>query len=330
MVTRWNRRASGVVLMVLSVGVAGVVVRAAGLTSKYDAELRRLRGEWRAAQQAEGLDPAAPGAKALYTRYPTPEITLCTPVVIAPGASAPISLTGKFPPKTTFLVDHDQVALTPAAATTARYTARATVAADALPGVARLFAYAPVSGAWNRCGVVVIGATPAFTLTASNGWTIALTPEGTGWLADADSASIGYRAAYVKPGAPAPFETMTGALTVSTGDRPGSALTFSMQPGGTGTAMQEYQELVAKMGGPAAFMKMSGRERAAFEKKMEEVGDRMTREMEAMTASPAVMQEEQAQFGCGSITITVAGAQVSGSVACGQKVGSLALTGSRR
>ena len=86
MVTRWNRRASGVVLMVLSVGVAGVVVRAAGLTSKYDAELRRLRGEWRAAQQAEGLDPAPAGAKALYTRYPTPEITLCKPVVIAPGA----------------------------------------------------------------------------------------------------------------------------------------------------------------------------------------------------------------------------------------------------
>ena len=35
-----------------------------------------------------------------------------------------------------------------------------TVAVDALPGFARLFAYAPVSGAWNRCGVVVIGAWP--------------------------------------------------------------------------------------------------------------------------------------------------------------------------
>ncbi len=329
MVTRWNRRASGVLLMVLSVGVADVLVKAAGLTSKYDAELRRLRGEWRAAQQAEGLDPAPAGAKALYTRYPTPEITLCKPVVIAPGSSAPLSLTGKFPPKTTFLVDHDQVTLTPGAATAARYAARATVAADALPGVARLFAYAPVSGAWNRCGAVVIGATPAFALTASNGWTIALGPVGKAWVADADSASIGYRAEYFKPGTPAPFETMTGTLTVSTGDRPGSALTFSMQPAGTGTAMQEYQELVAKMGDPAAFMKMSEKERAAFEKKMEEVGDRMTREMEDMTAHPEVMQEKQAQFGCGSITVTVDGAKVSGSVACGQKVGSLALTGSR-
>jgi hypothetical protein len=318
------------VLIVLSVGVAGVVVRAAGLTSKYDAELRRLRGEWRVAQQAEGLDPTPAGARVLYARYPTPEITLCTPVVIAPGAAASISLTGRFPPKTTFLVDHDQVALTPGAATPGRYAARATVAADALPGVARLFAYAPVSGAWSRCGAVVIGATPTFTLTASNGWTIVLTPAGKAWLADGGSASIGYRAEYFTPGTSAPFETMTGALTVSTGDRPGSALTFGMHPGGTGTAMQEYQELVAKMGDPAAFVKMSEKDRAAFEKKMEEVGDRMTREMEAMTANPAVMQEQQARFGCGSISVAVAGGQVSGNVACGQKVGSLALTGSRR
>ena len=178
--------------------------------------------------------------------------------------------------------------------------------------------------------MVVIGATPTFTLTASNGWTIALTPAGKAWLADADSASIGYRAEYFTPGTSAPFETMAGALTVSTGDRPGSALTFTMPPGGTGSAMQEYQELVARMGDPAAFVKMSEKDRAAFEKTMEEVGDRMTREMEAMTANPAVMQERHAQFGCGSITVTVAGSQVSGNVSCGQKVGSLALTGSRR
>jgi hypothetical protein len=329
MVRQASRHASGVLVVMLAVGAAGVLVKAAGLTSKYDAEMRRLRGEWRAAQQAEGLDPNR-GAKVLYGKYPTPEITLCKPVVVAPGASAPISVSGKFPPKTTFLVDHDQVTITPGASSPTRYAATAAVAADAQPAFARLFAYAPVSGAWSRCGAVVIGAAPALTLTASNGWTIALTPDGRSWVTDTDSASIGYRAEYFKPGTPAPFEKMTGSLTLSTNDSPGGQYTFSMQPGGTGSAMQEYQELVAKMGDPAAFMKMSAKERAAFEKKMEEVGDRMTKEMEAMSANPSAMIEKQAQFGCGSINLTLTGGDASGQVSCGQKVGSLTLKGLRK
>jgi hypothetical protein len=329
MVRQASRRAYGVLVVVLAVGAAGVLVKAAGLTSRYDAELRRLRSEWRAAQQAEGLD-ATRGAKALYGKYPTPEITLCKPVVIAPGASAPISVPGRFPARTTFLVDHDQVTITPGASSPTRYAATVAVAADAQPAFARLFAYAPVSGAWSRCGAVVIGAAPSFSLTASNGWTIALSPEGKAWVTDADSASIGYRADYFKPGTAAPFEKMIGTLTLSTNDAPGGSYTFSMQPSGTGSAMQEYQELVAKMGDPAAFMKMSAKERAAFEKKMEEVGDRMTREMEAMSANPAAMIEKQAQFGCGSLTLTIGAADVAGSVSCGQKVGSLTLKGLRK
>ena len=96
-------RAHGVLVMMLAIGVTGALVKAAGLTTKYDAEMKRLRGEWRAAQQAEGLDPNR-GAKTLYDKYPTPEITLCKPVVIAPGGSAPITLGGKFPARTTFLM----------------------------------------------------------------------------------------------------------------------------------------------------------------------------------------------------------------------------------
>ena len=329
MVRQASRRAHGVLVMMLAIGVTGALVRAAGLTSKYDAEMKRLRGEWRAAQQAEGLDPNR-GAKTLYGKYPTPEITLCKPVVIAPGGSAPITLGGKFPAGTTFLIDHDQVTLTAGAGSASRYAATAAVAADAQPAFARVFAYAPVSGAWNRCGAVVIGAAPAFTLTASNGWTIALSPEGKSWTTTADSASMVYRAEYFKPGSTTPFEKMTGTLMLSTNDAPGGGHTFNMQPGNTGSAMQEYQELVAKMGDPSAFLKMSAKERAAFEKKMEEVGDRMTREMEAMAANPTALIEKQAQFGCGSIDVSISGADASGQVSCGQKVGSLTLKGSRK
>ena len=329
MVTRRSRCVQGALATVLAIGMAGVLVKAATLTSRYDAEMQRLRGEWRSAQQAEGLDPRR-GAKALYGAYPTPELTLCKAAVVAPGASAPISCSGKFGKKPTFLVDHDQVTLTPGAVSATSFAATLSVAADAMPAFVRLFAYAPVSGAWSRQGVAVIGAAPTFALTASNGWNVTLTPEARTWSVDHDAATIGYRAEYFKPGTTAPFEKMTGALNVSADDRPGNAYTFSMQPGGTGTAMQEYQQLVAKMGDPSAFMKMSAKERAAFEKKMEELGDRMTREMEAMTANPAATVEKQAQFGCGSITLTVEGPQVTGNVSCGQKVGSLNLQGTRK
>ena len=327
--TRRGGRAYGALMVMMTIATTGALVRAAGLTTKYDAELQRLRGEWKAARQAEGLDPVR-GAKALYAAYPTPELRLCKAAVVTPGASAPVTCTGTFGKATKFLVEHDQVTLTPGASTATSYAATASVAADALPAFVRLSAHAPVSGAWSRRGALVIGAAPAFTLTASNGWTVTLTPETRTWTVDDDSAALTYRAEYTKPGAPAPFEKMTGPLTVSADDRPSNALTFSLQPGGTGSAMQEYQALVAKMADPAAFARMSEKERAAFEKKMEDVGDRMTREMEAMSANPAAMIEKQAQFGCGSITLTVEGAQASGSVSCGQKVGSLTLEGKRR
>ena len=329
MVTRRSRCAQAALVTIMAVGMAGVLVKAATLTSRYDAEMQRLRNEWRTAQQAEGLDPRR-GAKALYGAYPTPELTLCKAAVVAPGASVPVTCTGRFGKTPTFLVDHDQVTMTPGTVSATSFAATLSVAADALPAFVRLFAYAPVSGAWSRQGVAVIGAAPTFVLTASNGWTMTLTPEARTWTVDHDAASIGYRAEYFKPGTTAPFEKMTGALNLSADDRPGNAYTFSMQPGGTGTAMQEYQQLVAKMGDPSAFMKMSAKERAAFEKKMEELGDRMTREMEAMTANPAAMMEKQAQFGCGSITLSVEGAQVTGNVSCGQKVGSLNLQGTRK
>lgn len=329
MVGQAGRRVYGALMVVLAFGAAGVLVKAAGLTTKYDAEMARLRGQWRAAQQAEGLDPGR-NRKGLYGKYPTPEVTLARPVVVAPGASAPIALTGKFPAGTTFLIDHDQVTLTPGASAPGSFKATAAVDGAANPGIARLFAYAPVSGAWIRCGAVVIGATPTFELSASNGWRIVLKPAGTTWAVDRDSASAAYQIEYFKADASTPFEKLTGSLTLSAGSAPGGTYTFSTNPVATGSAMEEYQTLIAKMSDPSALLKMSARERAAFEKKMEELGDRMTKEMEAMSANVAASLEKQAQFGCGSIYLDLNGAEARGNVSCGEKVGSLTLKGSRK
>ena len=323
--TKWT----GIVLVAAMVAASGgALLRAANLTAKYDAELRRLRNEWRTAQQNEGLDPNR-GRKALYGKYPTPEITLVKPIVIAPGSAAPISVGGRFAPGTTFLLDHDLVTLGTPVATATKYSASASVDAEALPGFARLFAYAPVSGAWSRAGVVLIGSAPTLSLTASNGWTIRLTPTAKTWSINGSDATLAYKAEYHKPGGAAPFETVTGALSLSDDAAPGASYSFNMQPGLGGTALEEYQQLMSKMSDPAAFMKMSAKERAAFEKKMEEVGDRMTKEMEAMAANIAASQAKQAEFGCGSINVTITGRQATGNVGCGAKVGYLSLAGNR-
>ena len=312
----------------LACAASVVLLNAAGVSSRYDAEVARLRTAWSAAARAEGFDPRT-GRKALYDAHPTPEITLAKAAVVAPGGSAPVSVAGRFKPDTVFLVDHDGVTLGTGVVAAGTFKATATVAPDALPAFVRVFAYAPVSGAWDSAGLVVIGTAPAFTLTASNGWTIRLTPEGKGWSVNGEEATHSYKAEYVKPGEAAAFETMTGALRVSAQERPDTRYTFSMQPGATGTAMAEYQALMAKMSDPAAFAKMSEKERAAFDKRMEEVGDRMTRELEAMSANPAAMIEKQASFGCGSISLEVGAGAIAGSVGCGQKVGSLRLVGKR-
>ena len=55
----------------LVVGSATVLVRAAGLTARFDAEVRRLRAEWRAEQDAAGL-PERTKRKELYTQYAHP------------------------------------------------------------------------------------------------------------------------------------------------------------------------------------------------------------------------------------------------------------------
>ena len=79
--TKWT----GIVLVAAMVAASsGALLRAGNLTAKYDSELRRLRNEWRTAQQNEGLDPNR-GRKALYGKYPTPEITLVKPIVTGAG-----------------------------------------------------------------------------------------------------------------------------------------------------------------------------------------------------------------------------------------------------
>ncbi len=130
----WGRTALAIAL---GIGMAGAVVRAG--TTKFWEKRKALSLEMKGEQERLGLAGRAQ-EKALYAQYPTPEIGLCKPLVAAPGATVPVTVNGKFSEKTTFLVANDQVELAAGTRAAGRYTAKATIAADASIGFAPIYA----------------------------------------------------------------------------------------------------------------------------------------------------------------------------------------------
>ncbi len=192
--------------------MAGAVARA-GSATKFWEKRAAMQRELRAEQQRLGLN-GSQNQKALYSQFPTPEITLCKPVVIAPGASAPVSLTGKFMEKTVFLAANDDVTLEGTMAA-GKFTGTATAAADAGPGWAPVHAIAPVSGANRSCGAIFVGPVAAYEFKGDNGWTIKLTPQAKAFALSGEDATLPYAVTFFKDGEAKPFKTMAGSHHVA-------------------------------------------------------------------------------------------------------------------
>lgn len=317
------------VVVVLAAGSSVVLVRAAALTTKYNAEVQRLRQEWRSQQQAEGLT-GGQQQKALYGKYPTPQLTLAKVVPVAPGQSAKLSVTGKFAPNTAFLMENDQITLADGAATGSVFTASVTAAPDATPGFGRLFAYAPVSGAWTAVAAVFVGTPPTFDLAASNGWVVKLVPQAKAFSISDNSASVPYVAEFYKPGETAPFETAAGSWTIEGSRSPSSDLTLSLNSAAAGGAMAEMEAIQRQMGDVNAFMKMTDAQRDALMARLEKATEQMSKDAEAMMADPAAAQRKQDAFGCHYLRLEQEGTSVSGNISCGKDIGSLQVTGARK
>lgn len=328
-VPRVTRVATGALIALLAAGTATVLLRAASLTERYDAEVRRLRGEWRTQQAALGLTGSTK-QKELYALHPTPEIGLCKPVVVAPGATAALTVPGKFKDTTTFVMENDQLQIEGGAVTPAKYTAQVTASPDAVPSFGRLYAYAPVSGAYNRCAAVVVGAAPPLALSAKNGWRITLTPQGKQFTVSDKEASMAYVAEYFKAGETTAFETTSGSLRISADDRPTDRLMITASAGKVMALAEELAAVQQQMSDIGAFMKKSQKEQQAIMAKMEAISNKISKEQEAMSADPAAAQKQQDEFGCGTINLTFAGAAVTGNISCGRAVGSLEVTGTRK
>lgn len=330
MMRYWTRFVTRAATVVVGLALAAGLVRAAN-SRKFNDARDALRKQWAAEQQKLGLNPLdTKSREKLYAAYPTPEITLCKVVDVAPGGSAAVEIAGKFPEGTAFLADDDAVDLAGAAVAGGRFKATANVAPGQGPGFVRIHAYSPVSGAHAACDALFVNSLRSYDLKAGNGWTIKAIPQARAFTRKGTESSVTYRVEFYKSGEPKPFETMNGNYFVGAGHAPSDDFSLSLNPG-AGGAMGQLLELQQKMQDPDAFTKMSDKEREALMARMDALTEQMIKEQQAAIADPAAMQRKEDQFGCRHLTLkTSADGTASGSVSCGKNVGSLDLTGTAR
>jgi hypothetical protein len=312
----WIRTAA---VIALGLGMAGAVARAAGAT-KFWEKRAAMQRELRAEQERLGLG-GQQNQKALYSQFPTPEITLCKPVLLMPGGSAPVALGGKFGDKTVFMVANDDVQLDGAVAA-GKFTGTATAAADAGLGWAPVHAIAPVSGANKSCGAVFVGPVTAYELKGDNGWTIKLAPKAKAFAFTGEQATLPYTVTFFKDGEAAPFKTMAGEITVRESDAPSRDLYMTlMKSGAAGSPEAELAEIQRKLTQPDAFKKLGMAEMSRLSERM---GKLMEVQMKDMTSPGWAerQQKEQDEFGCNSLSLSIKGGAATGRVSCGRTIGS--------
>lgn len=312
-----------VLIVALGCGMTGAIVRAAGMKKYYQAR-QALQAELRAAQAAEGLDGRA-NQKALYAKYPTPEITLCKPVIAQPGATVTISLTGKFADKTKFLVANDAVELGEGTVTAGKYSVTATSAADTMPSFARIHAITPVSGANDSCSPLFVGPVTPYELRTDNGWTIKLTPSAKAFTVSEREASLPYVAEFFKREETTPFKKMSTAIRIRENEEPGKELYLSLQAmHGDGSADAELEAIQKKMADPNLIKKIGMKEYEKMMARMSTLLEAQMKRMQEELADPNYGQKAQAEqdnFGCSSLMFNVVSGRITGSMTCGKNVG---------
>jgi hypothetical protein len=306
-------------VIALGLGMAGAVARAAG-AAKFWEKRSAMSRESRAEQQRLGL-AGRENQKALYSQFPTPEITLCKPVVLTPGGSAPVSLTGKFVEKTAFLAANDDVTLEGTLAA-GKFTGTATAAADAGPGWAPVHAIVPVSGANKSCGAIFVGPVAAYEFKGDNGWTIKLAPQAKAFSIGESEATLPYAVTFFKDGEAKPFKTMATALTLRDSDNPTRDIFMTLNASGAaGSPEAELAEIQRKLSQEDAFKKLG---MAEISRLSERMGKLMEGQMKDMNSPGWAerQQKEQDEFGCRSIAFSVKAGAVTGNVSCGRNIGS--------
>lgn len=321
MIRRFGRTASLVVVCIL---LAWGVSRA--MISKY----QQKRQEILAACKAEREKLGVAEQKELANKCPTPEVALISPAMLAPGQTAEVTVTGKFPAGTRFLFDSDCIEVVKESVIANTYHATVKVTSDCGPEAVTVEAFAPFCCKSGRLDHgLTVGGNFNWDLTASNGWRVkgrAVPPAaGAG-----KTSELVFMLEFYRGNETAPFIKRRATLFPSAGSSPPSYyFSISNQDESSANAQQEMERISKQMANP----NISEAEREKLMNRMQAILNNTTKDVSKMT-DPAYQKQLQAQadeFGCQAINVTVKNGSVIGTMSCSQKVGSnLKVTGTMK
>ncbi len=308
-----------VVSMAILVLLALAAARAA--TFRFQERQDAFRKECQAQRQKLGLSPGE--AK---TKYPTPEIHMMSMACVMPGATADITVTGKFSAGSRFFIQNDNIEVVKENVAANAYRATVKAAPDIGPQSAAIAVIQEVTGQTATIDALVVGGRYEWTLNASNGWKVVARSKGTEACPTGPNAGV-YDVSFFRTGEATPFEKRDGKIEFSLYSTQPFAMTLQEQARGD---MESYQTLLQKMGDP----KLTDAQRQQIMKQLEAAQKQMMAGMEKMSdpayvkAQAAERQRQEEQFGCRNIGMKVeAGKVTSGYMNCASKVGRPTITG---
>ncbi|RPJ61755.1 MAG: OmpH family outer membrane protein [Acidobacteria bacterium] len=299
------------VLMVIAAGI----VRASldGFNAKREAII--------AACQAERARLGIKSDDVLFSKYPTPEITLITTACVPAAGTGELVVKGKFVPGSKFLLQSDSLEVVKEALTGTEY--RATIKAPAAigPEVADIFVFSPVSGASaHGQKAVVVSGKFEWDLQSANGWRITARPAGPDTRCKSNRQSIKYNLEFFRGAEKVPFQKRQGELYFSAySQNPYQLRVEEERP--AEDLQAQVQALSEKMMSPS----LSDAERDKLMTQLQTLSQKMVAQMSDMAAvqkQAQQLEQRKKEFGCETLELRIEpGSKVQGEMHCGQLVG---------
>ncbi|MFB3906735.1 MAG: hypothetical protein ACE15E_25150, partial [Acidobacteriota bacterium] len=298
-----------------------LVVIAAGVVRASLEGFNARREAIVAACQAERNRLGIKSDDVLFSRYPTPEISLITTACVPAGGTGELVVKGKFVPGSKFLLESDRLEIVKEALTATEYRATVRAPAGTGPETASVSVYSPVScaSARGQKAVVVMGKYE-WDLQSANGWRIKARPGLDTRCNPHEQGTIEYQVEFFRGAETTPFQKREAQLYFSRYDQNPFQLRVDDEKQ-SGDIQSQVEALTKKLMKP-------GISQAEQEKTMAQL-EALTQKMVAQMSDLAAVQKQAQQieqrrkeFGCAVLELRIeSGSQVQGEMHCGELVG---------
>ena len=313
------------IVLVLVLFVVALGIGRASL-SRFQEQRKLVRDTAAAERSKLGLKDKV----ALFSKFPSPEITLMSAATMQPGSSGELVIKGKFVPGSKVLLESDSLQIVKESLTSTEYRATIKAPAGIGPEEANCEIYSPVSGGYTsgRKAVVVKGKFQ-WDLQGPNGLRIvARSAQDTRGQTHDSGGEMTYNLEFFKANQTTPFEKRSAKLYFSPWED--TQYRFSIEePAPGGDAQQQMMALIQKMGDP----NLSDAQREKLTAQVEAMQTKLMAEMQKM-ADPAYgrqLEAKKEEFGCESLSLSLQGTQAQGRLSCGSKFGrAISVTGTMK